>query len=63
MRRRLRSNLDLNTTSVILAGNCVSGFVDGAASNARFRTLHGAVSPDGTMVYVADSGNNAIRLW
>ncbi|HET6978762.1 MAG TPA: RHS repeat-associated core domain-containing protein [Pyrinomonadaceae bacterium] len=48
------------TTIVGLAGN--PGFADGVASQARFQNPTGiAVGPDDS-IYVADSGNNRIRL-
>ena len=44
-----------------LAGNGTPGKVDGAASNAQFKYPTGVcVGADGT-IYVADTGNNAIR--
>ncbi|MFH1498655.1 MAG: SMP-30/gluconolactonase/LRE family protein [Verrucomicrobiota bacterium] len=58
--RRIGSDGKVRT----LAGTtAAAGGLDGLASAARFRNPRGlAVSPDGTTVYVADTGNNAIRL-
>ena len=40
----------------------LNGYVDGSSSQARFTGPWGlGVSPDGTYLYVADSGNNVIR--
>jgi sugar lactone lactonase YvrE len=45
-----------------VAGNGVPGFIDGSASVSRFNIPTGlALSPDGTLLYVADTGNNKIR--
>jgi sugar lactone lactonase YvrE len=43
-----------------LAGNGASGFADGAGAAARF-SLPCGVATDGVRLFVADSGNNAIR--
>ena len=56
--------LDLATTSVsVLAGSCGnSGYKDGAGSAALFDEPEGlALDPSGN-VYVADQGNNVIRM-
>jgi RHS repeat-associated protein len=48
--------------STIAGGAGVPGFADGAASQARFRKLTGvAVGPDES-IYVADGGNQRIRV-
>lgn len=54
--------VDAQGRSTLLAGQAgVSGYADGPAATARFRKPAGlAVAPDGT-VYVADSGNHAVR--
>jgi len=45
-----------------IAGNGSAGYVDGPGSAACFRAPRGlAVSPDGAVVDVADSGNNRLR--
>ena len=45
-----------------LAGSAAQGFVDGAASNARFnRPLSMSRAPNGDL-YIADTENNAIRV-
>jgi len=45
-----------------IAGTGVQGFSDGAAHTARFNAPYGiAVDPSGTIVYVADWGNQRIR--
>lgn len=48
--------------STIAGGAGLTGFADGAGTQARFRTLTGvAVGPDET-IYVADGGNQRIRM-
>jgi len=56
--------LDLSTQTVsTLAGTDAAGFADGPLPSARFNNPFGILaSPDGTKLYVADTGNNAIRL-
>ncbi|HUX67813.1 MAG TPA: hypothetical protein VMV31_10025 [Terriglobales bacterium] len=56
--------LDLATQTVsTIAGTDAAGYVDGPLLSARFNHPYGIlVSPDGTKLYVADTGNNAIRL-
>lgn len=45
-----------------VAGTGVGGFADGVATSARFFTPTGiALSPDGKILYVADTNNNRIR--
>lgn len=45
-----------------IAGTGSSGFADGAAASSQFTTPTGvAVNAAGTIVYVADAGNNRIR--
>lgn len=47
----------------ILSGGHQAGFVDGVGCNSRFNSPCGlAISPDGTTLFVADSGNNSIRF-
>lgn len=56
---RLRSIAPDGTTTTLAGGE--AGFVDGPRAVARFSTLSGvAVGPDGT-VFLADTGNHAIR--
>ncbi len=56
--------LDLSTDTVsTVAGSTAAGSADGSLSAARFWQPYGiAVSTDGAKLYVADTGNNAIRL-
>ena len=56
--------LDFSTNTVTtVAGTNASGYQDGTVSQARFNHPFGVLaSPDGTKLYVADTGNNAIRL-
>ncbi|HWG38543.1 MAG TPA: hypothetical protein VN690_12575 [Terriglobales bacterium] len=56
--------LDLSTQTVTtIAGANASGYVDGPLLTARFNHPFGVLaSSDGTKLYVADTGNNAIRL-
>lgn len=56
--------LDLTAQTVTtVAGTHASGYVDGTLAQARFNHPFGILaSPDGTKLYVADTGNNAIRL-
>ncbi|HVA62379.1 MAG TPA: hypothetical protein VNF74_01545, partial [Terriglobales bacterium] len=56
--------LDLSTQTVTtIAGTDAAGYVDGPLLSARFNHPYGILaSPDGTKLYVADTGNNAIRL-
>jgi len=56
--------LDLTAQVVTtLAGATSPGFADGALNAARFDAPQGvALSADGGKLYVADSGNNAIRV-
>lgn len=56
--------LDLTTQTVTtIAGTNASGYADGTFAQARFNHPFGILaSPDGTKLYVADTGNNAIRL-
>jgi serine/threonine protein kinase, bacterial len=44
-----------------LAGNGVSGFVDGSGAQARFNNPNGLVLGADGSLYVADTGNSAIR--
>ncbi len=54
-------NLSSNTVTTVAGG--AAGYADGALAGARFQHPYGlAVSADGTKIYVADTGNNAIRL-
>ena len=51
----------MDGTVTTVAGGGGHGHVDGPAASARFNTPSGlAIGPDGTL-YVADTGNNAIR--
>lgn len=56
--------LDLATSTVsTVAGTNASGYVDGPIASARFNNPFGILaSADGTKLYIADTGNNAIRL-
>ncbi len=55
--------IDIATQLVsTLAGNANKAFANGVGTSASFNNPFGlAVSPDGTTVYVADTGNNRIR--
>ena len=45
------------------ANGITAGIADGVGSNALFRTPQGcATSPDGVLLYVADTGNNRVRV-
>ncbi len=58
--RKLDLNAQLVTT---IAGGTTAGYTDGSLSAARFDQPMGiAASPDGSRIYVADTGNNAIRI-
>jgi hypothetical protein len=47
----------------LVAGSGETGFEDGSFTRARFKAPMGlALSPDSTKLYVADSGNNRIRV-
>jgi hypothetical protein len=47
----------------LVAGSGETGFEDGSFTRARFKAPMGlAISPDSTKLYVADSGNNRIRV-
>jgi hypothetical protein len=47
----------------LVAGSGETGFEDGSFTRARFKAPMGlAFSPDSTKLYVADSGNNRIRV-
>ena len=51
-----------DTHTTVLAGTGKAGAVDGPAASAQFNGPHGlALSPDHNTLYVADSGNQAIR--
>lgn len=56
--------LDLNAQVVsTIAGGNAAGYVDGPLAAARFNNPYGiAAAADGNKLYVADTGNNAIRL-
>lgn len=56
--------LDLNAQVVsTIAGGSSTGYVDGPLAAARFNNPYGiAATSDGNKLYVADTGNNAIRL-
>jgi sugar lactone lactonase YvrE len=55
--------IDLATKTVsTLAGRAFAGGNDGVGTGAGLNTPRGlAISPDGNTLYIADSGNNAIR--
>jgi DNA-binding beta-propeller fold protein YncE len=54
--------VSLSGVTVTLAGNGSRGFIDAAARSAKFDRPAGlAVNNDGSIVYVADAGNNTIR--
>lgn len=53
---------DLAGNVVDIAGNGEAGFADGGFAEARFSNPQGmAFSPDGSLLYVADTGNHSIR--
>ena len=53
---------DLGGTVEAVYGSGVEGFTDGASSDATFRDPQGtALSADGSLLYVADTGNHALR--
>jgi DNA-binding beta-propeller fold protein YncE len=54
---------DLETGEVVqVAGNGNRGFTDGGFAEAQFNQPQGmTLSPDGTLLYVADTGNHAVR--
>lgn len=56
--------LDLNAQVIsTIAGGSSAGYVDGPLASARFNNPYGlAATSDGNKLYVADTGNNAIRL-
>src|SRR5262249_28525570 len=59
--RRLIPNGSQFTVETV-TGNGVPGFIDGDASVARFNTPTGlGITADGTILYVADTGNNRVR--
>ncbi len=52
----------LETSRYIYVGDGNAGFTDGAFATTRFRDPHGmALSDDGETLYIADTGNHAIR--
>ena len=51
-----------NGVVTTLAGSGTSGFLNGAASSAQFNSPQGVAVDSSRNVYVADSGNNRIRL-
>jgi DNA-binding beta-propeller fold protein YncE len=58
---RIRMICDGQVTTV--AGSGVQGYADGAALQAQFNLPTGlATSPNGGVIYVADYGNNRIRM-
>ena len=53
----------LSHTMTLVAGDGTEGFRDGAFQSAFFKNPQGlAISSDGTRLFVADSGNNRIRM-
>ena len=61
LNQRIRKIMPDGTTST-LAGNGIDNFADGPAASAMFSMPGGvAVTPNGSIVYVADSGTNRIR--
>src|SRR6185436_16652302 len=55
--------LDANGTVTVVAGDGTQGNADGPAAKARLFAPGGvAVTPDGSKVYIADTGNHAIRV-
>ena len=48
-----------DVTSISGAG--VTGYVDGTSATSRYSTAAESIATDGTYIYVADGGNNAIR--
>lgn len=53
---------DLGGRVEAVYGSGVEGFTDGASSDATFRDPQGtALSADGSVLYVADTGNHALR--
>jgi sugar lactone lactonase YvrE len=59
--RRIRQTVNGPVVET-LAGNGVPGYLDGIGGDAQLQTPTGiALSPDGTVLYVADLGNNVIR--
>lgn len=53
---------DDKTGFSLFAGSLDSGYVDGDRLNARFTNIRGlCASPDGSTIYVSDSGNQRIR--
>ncbi|HXR97043.1 MAG TPA: hypothetical protein VN709_04285, partial [Terriglobales bacterium] len=56
--------LDLSSSTVTtVAGTNASGFADGSLTAARFNHPFGVLATaDGTKLFIADTGNNAIRL-
>ncbi len=57
---RIRA-IDRDGRVVTLAGDGVPGFADGAAEQARFDTPCGVAADAHGSIYVADSGNGAVR--
>lgn len=55
--------LRLSDSQVLqIYGTGIAGFQDGSVTEAAFHRPHGmALSPDGSRLYVADSGNHAVR--
>lgn len=49
-------------TVIALAGGLTPGHADGPAAAALFRTPHGVAVDQRGVVYVADTGNNAVRM-
>ena len=60
---RIRQIVIATREVTTLAGSGEDGYADGTGADARFNDMGGvAFSPDGTLLFVADSGNNRIRM-
>ena len=51
-----------SSVSTIAGGAGAAGFADGSGSTARFRTITGVAIGPGDAIYLADSGNQRIRV-
>jgi sugar lactone lactonase YvrE len=60
--QRIRQIVIATREVTTLAGSSVRGFADGTGADASFANPSGvAISPDGTLLFVADTGSNLIR--